>query len=156
MADFLEDIHLRKYHYKLINKHYWFVLFSKQIMLAGYFVVIAVHVSTSYLLISSGGFLASISSLVMVINGLLGSIFFIWNRNYGKRLRGIIEMGQNCENGFVDELQCRLINNLAEIGTHNVYKTASTILIIIVSLGSIMASLALFVLFSLPYIKNNL
>ncbi|MBC7388205.1 MAG: hypothetical protein H7329_03250 [Opitutaceae bacterium] len=156
MADFQEDIFSKAEQFQQIINQYRFLLLSKQAMLAGYFVVIAVHVSTCYCLIAQGGFLSAITSIVMMINGLLGVIFFIWNRNYERRLIKTKDMGLKFGNEFLNNKESHLFRNLFDNQNSSPHKTASSILIIAVSLGSIGASVALFVLFTLPYINQHL
>ena len=159
MADFTEDIRSKQEQYKLINYHYWFLLLSKQAMLAGYFIVIAVHVSTCYCLIAQSGFLSSLTSFVMLINALLGIIFLVWNYNYETRINIIKNLVTNFGNEIdflKSEINIRLFTK--SLGNHHprIHKTASSILISVVSIGSAGASVALFVLFTLPYIKQHL
>jgi len=155
----MANIHSKQEHFKLINYHYWFLLLSKQAMLAGYFFVIAVHVSTCYCLIAQSGFLSSLTSFVMLINALLGIIFLVWNYNYETRISNIKNLATNFGNEidfFKSEISIHLFTKSLENHHPRIHKTASSILISVVSIGSAGASVALFVLFTLPYLKQHL
>ena len=148
---------LDKDYFKLVQHQYLFFLFSRQAMFAGYFTVIAVHVSTCYILIANRGFLSSLASFVMLINALLGLLFYVWDKNYRNRIEMLKITGSQLEKSIFSEIikGNLLFENHVNLENGKI-NPAGSILILITSIGSLAAAIALFCYITLPYIYRFL
>ena len=142
--------------YNLITKHYWVQLLARQAMIGGFYTVTAIHFATCYWLLSQGGFLAAMSPAIVIANGLLALVYFLWDKNYHNRLKLIsasaieLEKLTTLERG--DKLYFhQLIQNQ---NSENQVNNISRVLIISVSLGCFGCSVALFVFKTLPFINH--
>ena len=121
-------------------------------MFAGYFIVVAIHFSTCYYLLSKGGLLAAISSFVILMNAAIGIVFYTWDKNYKIRLNLITDF--DSQNSIKQLLSQTFISTSDQV--FKIQKSAGTILIISVTIMSLVIAVALFVFITLPYFNRIL